>query len=529
MMGEETKSTKCGVSGRVCTVLSLVLFTAYAFLLFFKVTEIPLPFNVDEAGAAYDAFCLANYHTDRFLYRFPVYFVNFGGGQNALYTYLLAVLMKLFGYSILIVRLPAILLSLASTLVLFLLTRREHGNTASLILLALFCILPFSIMHSRWGLESYLLFPMMIFSLAMVYLAIKKGTVVWWVLSGCVFGLTLYAYTVAYLLLPLFLGLLLLYLLSIRKIDLKKMSALMCPVMLAAIPLLLMLAVNYGFIDEIRTRFFSIPRFPYYRAGDISLKQIFVNLGFSEQNIFYNLFVNDHCAYNIIPKFGSLYYISIPLLIYGFFVTLKKNLRTIRNRAVSFDLLMTLLFFTAFFVSLLYESINANRACVIYLPLIYYTAAGIFEILKKSKAAGLALGAVYLVLSGLFFRYYFTEFPETIKNDSMFASISDIEEALAFAERVSTEEGKIYLLDSVQPYIFVLLARQTDPYAFNESMEKAYDDFVKAYDRYRFRTDGAQPDFVYILHSQGTLPKDVRNFPFDSEEFGTVTVYYPQR
>ena len=33
--------------------LMIILFVVFAFLLFYRVTEIPVPFNVDEAGTAY--------------------------------------------------------------------------------------------------------------------------------------------------------------------------------------------------------------------------------------------------------------------------------------------------------------------------------------------------------------------------------------------------------------------------------------------------------------------------------------------
>ena len=299
----------------VWKILTAILFGVFAFLLFYKVTEVPTAFNVDEAGAAYDAFSLAGYHTDRYLYRFPVYFTNFGGGQNALYTYLTAFLIKIFGYSPLIVRLPAILLSLSSAFVFMRLIRKEYGNIPSTITAIFFIILPFSLMHSRWGLESYLLFPMLIFSCAAFYQAVRSEQTRWFLLSGVLFGLTLYAYTAAYLLLPLFLGISLLYLILIRKICGKNIFAFGVPLFLFAIPLLLMLAVNSDMIPEIRTRYFSIPRYPFFRAHEIDAGYIITHLKFDRNNIFYNLFVNDHCAYNIIPRFGSMYYISIPFII----------------------------------------------------------------------------------------------------------------------------------------------------------------------------------------------------------------------
>ena len=43
--------------------------------------KIPIGINVDEAGTMYDAYTIANYGTDRFGNAYPVYFINYGGGQ----------------------------------------------------------------------------------------------------------------------------------------------------------------------------------------------------------------------------------------------------------------------------------------------------------------------------------------------------------------------------------------------------------------------------------------------------------------
>ena len=56
--------------------------------------------HFDEMSAAYDAWCIQGWGVDRHLTRFPVYFMNTGPGQNALYIYLAAILFKLFGFTL---------------------------------------------------------------------------------------------------------------------------------------------------------------------------------------------------------------------------------------------------------------------------------------------------------------------------------------------------------------------------------------------------------------------------------------------
>ena len=52
----------------------------------------------------YDSYCIANYGTDRFDNSYPVYMINYGGGQSALYTYIASIFIKIFGFSLTVVR-----------------------------------------------------------------------------------------------------------------------------------------------------------------------------------------------------------------------------------------------------------------------------------------------------------------------------------------------------------------------------------------------------------------------------------------
>lgn len=65
------------------------------FLHFYVLDKIPMAWHPDEAGSAYDAWCIANYGVDRYRMSYPVLFTNFGGGgQSALYTYMASFLLK---------------------------------------------------------------------------------------------------------------------------------------------------------------------------------------------------------------------------------------------------------------------------------------------------------------------------------------------------------------------------------------------------------------------------------------------------
>lgn len=511
------------------SIFVTVLFLLFAFLLLYKITEIPTPWHVDEAGMAYDALSIAEYGVDRYLYKDPVYFINFGGGQNALYTYLAALCIKLLGYSVLSIRLPAVILSLAAFIMFVRTVRREMGGPEALIAAGLFCILPFSVMHSRWALESYLLFPMMVISTAVFTEAARSGKTLLCFCSGILFGITLYTYAVAYIFLAIFLLISLPYLLALRQIRWKQLAALGIPLFLLALPLILMLAVNNGYLSEIRTPLFSIPKMLKYRSGSISLKQILPNLQFSRENIFYKIFFNDGLMYNSVTRYGTLYYFSLPFILSGFILSCKNAVKNLREKKYSFDFMITAVFLSALLTSLLITEPNINRVNEIYFPLIYFLCIGLSRVKKSGKAAALLTIGIYLVLSAGFFHYYFNDFQKVSDDSFYIASIADLEEALAFAEEVRQNDRQVFVIGKSQPYVYTILALKTDPYTFDR--EKATEQLeVTAFRQYSFlgylTWDEIPTDTVYIFRDKNTIPKNIMEMGFDTKDFGSIRVYY---
>src|SRR5699024_8620489 len=102
----------------------------------------------------YDAMSLSKYGVDRYLYSFPVYLINFGGGQNALSTYLVTILFKIFDNNLFVLRLPAAIIGIISVVCTFKILKNNKNSLVGLIGAFLMLIMPFFIMKSRWGLES---------------------------------------------------------------------------------------------------------------------------------------------------------------------------------------------------------------------------------------------------------------------------------------------------------------------------------------------------------------------------------------
>ena len=95
--------------------------------------QFPNGIHEDEAGMMYDAFCMAEYGTDRYLNENPVYLINFGGGQSVLYAAIASIFIKIFGLSVFIIRLPAVVFSIVTIILSYLLSKKYIGNKFALI------------------------------------------------------------------------------------------------------------------------------------------------------------------------------------------------------------------------------------------------------------------------------------------------------------------------------------------------------------------------------------------------------------
>lgn len=54
-------------------ILFILLLCVFAITRLWRILTIPSGFHLDEAGMAYDAWCLSQYGVDRYLKSFPVY------------------------------------------------------------------------------------------------------------------------------------------------------------------------------------------------------------------------------------------------------------------------------------------------------------------------------------------------------------------------------------------------------------------------------------------------------------------------
>ena len=184
---------------------------AYAF------GDVPPGMHQDEVSAGYDAYALLYYGIDRNGFHNPAGLIAWGSGMFALVSYVAMPFIALLGLTPIAVRLPFLILGVASILMLAWLVKEIHGRTAAHIAALLLAISPGPILMSRWALDANLLPPVLLAGVLTAVLALRRP----WLLplSFAFFGLSPYAYGTAYITVPVMLAMIVPYASAHRRMS----------------------------------------------------------------------------------------------------------------------------------------------------------------------------------------------------------------------------------------------------------------------------------------------------------------------
>lgn len=366
-------------------------------------------------------------------------------------------MVKILGLTVIAIRLPGVILGLGAIVAGFFLIKRTLSFKCALTFMAIMIACPWHVMQSRFGLDCNLLSSMMIISIAL--LAVSKK---WWqyLIAGISFGLTLYTYALSYIIVPIFLAFTMGYLRFIKKITIKNVMIFGIPIAILATPLILMLLVNMGYLEQINFGI-TIPKLFSFRAGELGVSHILENL----QNLIL-LLTSDGLMYNSIPEFGTIYYFAIPLAGIGFVISGRQAWQSLRKEQIHVSSYMMFLFIANLCLICLTPT-NVNKANSIYIALLYFIMIAIWKIYQKCKPVAFVIAAVYGITAIAFFHYYFYEY------SVQYANIGLVDKELVATiqqmEQTSTEE-KIYIGTQIhQPSAYAAYALQISPYELNQT------------------------------------------------------------
>ncbi len=454
----------------------LALAAGIALLLFvhwYKLTQIPWGLHADEAGAAYDAFSILNYGVDRSLNSYPVYFTNYGDGQNALYIYIMVFLFKIFGISRLTIRAGMAAAACAAAVFVFLYARERFQSwNMGLAALYLYAVMPVFIMMQRFGLESHLMLAAAGVCIYFSAMALKTGKWYFWLLTGLALGITLYTYALSYIVIPLFLIFMFFYSLRLRAVKPVNAAVLLLPLAVLAAPLILVQIVNLLDLPSFQIGPFTITHLYKYRTDELSLsfRGVYDNLReLTCSTVFY-----DELEYNTQQGYGTLYYVSIPFLLLGLGREAKEIFRSVRDRRFHFGTPAVAWFLGECLMACLLTGIsnpNTTRMNGIFLPYLFFVLTGlktVWDVFRKSwkkYAFGAAVGAVYAAGFLSFISYYFTEYTE--KNFPMYLFYVPYEGMRELREKYADQAWMQNTTRYPWNYVYYMLEFQVNPWEFN--------------------------------------------------------------
>lgn len=388
---------------RIQIIIFLLLFGCFLLSRLYKLDGMIDAINADEIGSGYDALCIRDYGVDRWTIRMPVYFKNYSSGQNALYTYLAAIVFSFTDFSLFALRLPAVICAALGFVSLYILSGMLFDRYIYRVVTMIFMIIwPVFFMSERWSLESYLLHSLLFVSMMFLCLAIESGKAGWFVAAGLAFGVCLYTYAIAYIVEPVFLIFAAGYLIWLKKVRVRDVILCAVPFFLLALPLALEQLVNARIIEPFTLGISDFVPMRRFRGEEFRLDHIWENI-----KICHRLITADDRPYNGSAKYGTMYYLSVPFILIGALICLKRMIDSFRKKEYHFETLIFVLFLISFAESLTVLKLNINRSNEIYVCFLLFAVYGLICCCEHVRWLGYILAPAYVIVFGFFLNYYF--------------------------------------------------------------------------------------------------------------------------
>lgn len=484
------------------TLVSILILFA-AFLRIWHLAVLPLSMHIDEAGLGLNAWSLANFGTDRYGNFMPVCPSNFYGEQSAFYTYFCALLVKFFGLNIYTLRLPGVIMGMVTVIFGSLLMKEKWGNKGLYTGLALLGIFPYFIINSRFALDCNAMLGTLTVALYALIVLMKKtkekpekkyyGS---FLLVGCLFGLVLYTYIIAAIVIAVFCILFGLYYLLYKKekrgLRFKQLLFMAIPLFVMIIPLLLVVCVNYFGLNPIKTAFFSIPKMAVNRTEEVAF-----SLSALPGKIrgLLHVFTSDG-KYGSSDTYWTMFWWSPLFIGIGGIASVINGVKEWKNKIFSLDICLLLITFAQILMFILCGTYNYHINGI-FIALVYFCLSGIFttaNILKKKPvciAFSVVLGCLYTItFMGFAKEYYFAD------TASAYQVYDGVSEAISLLDE-NQQEKEIYVLSEVADFYF--LSNPIPPEEFSSCCDEL--GYVKDYKNLHFYApENYEDEHIYICN-----------------------------
>lgn len=463
---EKKRITLKKISNYKYTILFTLILALGTLLRIVQLGKVPGGYQMDEAYGAFNAYSLFHSGIDSTGHSYPVYFESWGGGQNALNSYLMLPLMLFTGGRItpLVVRLPQVIIAVLSLVAVYFLMKEIVNESAGLWAMFLLSVCPWHIMMSRWGLESNLAPGFLLFGLTFYVYGLRKPKLL--ILSAISYGLSLYCYATIWMIVPLILLLEWGYGLFTKTLKITKYFIIHILIIgLLAAPLMAFLLVNKGILPEFSIGPFSVYAMTDFRANEIASS--FRDVLYNFKNLLYLLYRQDiGRPYDVIMPYGFFGVIERGLVFLGVFMLIGLLVKALWKREASL-LWMIFIQLTGALILGLMVTVGMTQINCIYIPLVMCGALCISTLTEFISAKmNLHLKVVISILvvglllgeNMLFEREYFTSYKELVS--AYFQEGS--EEAVQKAMEIAKESGREIEIEDAIKYPSVLLYGEID-------------------------------------------------------------------
>ena len=501
---------------KIWLIFSIIIFITVIY----KFGEIPKYIGVDEAGMIYDAYCLSEYGTDRYLNSYPLYLVNFGGGQSSLCAYLVSVSIKILGTNMIAYRLPVLLVYLISVIVSYLLISKAKDRKTALLFTFLIITCPWNIFNSRMALDCNLYAGLFMLDLYFLNKAEKSYQ---YVIAGIFIGLTLYTYSLSWITMPIFLLIWCIYMLYIKKIKIKQIIIMGIPIAIFAMPLIYFLLVNYGIVNNTKLGIFTLPVLTEFRQNEINILNIYRTGLESLNTIFF--------------AEGTIYLVYVPLFVIGYVLEFKNAIQKLKEKQYNISIIM-IIAFTTILIGLLTTRIpTPNKANVLYIPILYFVTIAILNICNNFRMLLIVFITMILMLCVNYEVFYYTIDGVNKINWYEDLHLTEITKLLEENEQTRNTQKYIFAYRS-QPQIYNLIELKLSPNEYMNTVKvKKYiggaERIVKVGETYNYlylesevkQINLEKQDYIFVIsNSYEDTIEYLKNNNYKSINYGTYTI-----
>lgn len=477
--------------------LSILIFAVGLLLRVWQFGAAPGGLNQDEASIGYEAWSILHDGIDRNGIHWPVHLISWGSGQNALYAYLSMPFIALLGLNPLSVRMVNLLFGLLGIWLVYLILNRVAEKRCAYIGMALMAIAPWSVMVSRWGLESNLFPNLFLLAFYVLLEGLERPRLL--PCAAALLALSLYSYGAAYFIVPLFCVGVLIYLIRYARVPIRYYVMSVGVFLVVATPIALFVLTNLFHWGDIKLLGFTAPEMTgVSRMLTATEDHAFASsVRYFMDNV---ILQKDGMLSNHIDGYGTLYPLSLPFAAAGIGVAIARFRK--KRQPLYFLLLVWLL--SAVLLFFVYAWTNINRVNILFPALILLTAVGLDWMCGDWKKLS-AVGCCYLVMLAGFVHQYFGNYQQSISK----AFFSSFGEAVTEAAGRAEEGETIYLTNQVSaPYIYALFYTQTPPAEYIKTaqipdLDQEFQN-VTAFGSFVFHTDSIEDSApgVYVLPNQ---------------------------